>query len=149
MDKCFLCNDSYITTNTGADIEIIDGNKLNIDYNGFQVPDINIEINFCPICGRKLRGGDNIKYKIGDVVRIKDNLQEEEEYEYEFKNTKEYMLMVKLTTGEYIKIKGNQVIDMPEVIAQRIENKEDIIVFGFTGVKRELIEWYTITEVFE
>ena len=78
MEKCFLCNDSYITTNTGADIEIIDGNKLNIDYNGFQVPDINIEINFCPICGRKLGGGDNIKYKIGDVVRIKDNLQEDE-----------------------------------------------------------------------
>lgn len=70
-----------------------------------------------------------------------------EEYEYEFKNTKEYILTVKLTTGEYIKIEGNQVIDMPDIIAQRIENKEDIIVFGFMGVKRELIEWYTITEV--
>lgn len=70
-----------------------------------------------------------------------------EEYEYEFKNTKEYILTVKLITGEYIKIEGNQVIDMPEVIAQRIENKEDIIVFGFMGVKRELIEWYTITEI--
>mgnify|MGYP006871898081 FL=1 len=67
--------------------------------------------------------------------------------EYEFENTKEYMLTVKLTTGEYIKIEGNQVIDIPEIIAQRIENKEDIIVFGFMGVKRELIEWYTITEV--
>lgn len=67
--------------------------------------------------------------------------------ECEFENTKEYILTVKLTTGEYIKIEGNQVIDMPEVIAQRIENKEDIIVFGFMGVKRELIEWYTITEV--
>lgn len=70
-----------------------------------------------------------------------------EEYEYEFKNTKEYILTVKLTSGEYIKIEGNQVIDMPEIIAQRIENKDDIIVFGFMGVKRELIEWYTITEV--
>lgn len=67
--------------------------------------------------------------------------------EYEFENTKEYILTVKLTTGEYIKIEGNQVIDMPDIIAQRIENKEDIIVFGFMGVKRELIEWYTITEV--
>ena len=67
--------------------------------------------------------------------------------EYEFENTKEYILTVKLTTGECIKIEGNQVIDIPEVIAQRIENKEDIIVFGFMGVKRELIEWYTITEV--
>lgn len=70
-----------------------------------------------------------------------------EEHKYEFKNTKEYILTVKLTTGEYIKIEGNQVIDMPDIIAQRIENKEDIIVFGFMGVKRELIEWYTITEV--
>ncbi len=67
--------------------------------------------------------------------------------EYEYKNTKEYILTVKLTTGEYIKIEGNQVIDMPEVITQRIENKEDIIVFGFMGIKRELIEWYTITEI--
>lgn len=67
--------------------------------------------------------------------------------EYEFENTKEYILTVKLTTGEYIKIEGNQVIDMPEIIAQRIENKDDIIVFGFMGVKRELIEWYTIAEV--
>lgn len=67
--------------------------------------------------------------------------------EYEFENTKEYILTVKLTTGEYIKIEGNQVIDMPEIIAQRIENKDDIIVFGFMGAKRELIEWYTIAEV--
>ena len=41
----------------------------------------------------------------------------------------------------------NKVIDMPEVIEARIGNKEDIIIFGYMGVKRELIEWYTITEV--
>lgn len=70
-----------------------------------------------------------------------------EEYIYDFKNTKKYILTVKLTDGEYIRIEGNQVIDMPEVISQRIENKEDIVVFGFLGVKRELIEWYTITEI--
>lgn len=54
---------------------------------------------------------------------------------------------MKLTTGESIRIEGSQAIDMPEIISQRIENKEDIVVFGLLGVKRELIEWYTITEV--
>ena len=70
-----------------------------------------------------------------------------EEELYEFENTKEFLLTVKLTSGETISILGNQVIDMPEIIYQRIKNKEDIIVFGYMGVKRELIEWYTITEV--
>lgn len=60
---------------------------------------------------------------------------------------KKYLLTVKLTTGEFIRIDDDQTIDMPELIAQRIENKEDIIVFGLVGIKRELIEWYTITEI--
>ena len=72
-----------------------------------------------------------------------------EEYIYDFENTKKYILTVKLTTGECIKIEESQAIDMPEIISQRIENKEDIVVFGLLGVKRELIEWYTITEVSE
>lgn len=66
---------------------------------------------------------------------------------YEFENTKVFVLTVKLTNGEMIRIEGNQVIDIPEIISQRIENKEDIITFGYAGVKRELIEWYTIAEV--
>ena len=70
-----------------------------------------------------------------------------EEELYGFENTKEFLLTVKLTSGETISIAGNQVIDMPEIIAQRIEDKEDIIIFGLMGVKRELIEWYTITEI--
>ena len=70
-----------------------------------------------------------------------------EEYIYDFKKPKKYILTVKLTTGECIKIEGAQAIDMPEIISQRIENKEDIVVFGLMGVKRELIEWYTITEI--
>lgn len=69
-----------------------------------------------------------------------------EEYMCDFR-PKKYLLTIKLTTGEFIRIDDNQAIDMPELIAQRIENKEDIIVFGLVGVKRELIEWYTITEV--
>ena len=70
-----------------------------------------------------------------------------EEYMYDFKKPKKYLLTVKLTTGEFIRIDGDQSIDMPELIAQRIENKEDIIVFGLVGVRRELIKWYAIKEV--
>lgn len=70
-----------------------------------------------------------------------------EEYIDDFKKPKKYLLTVKLATGECIRIEGSQAIDMPEIISQRIENKEDIVVFGLLGVKRELIEWYTITEV--
>ena len=70
-----------------------------------------------------------------------------EEETFIFKNTKEFLLTVKLTSGETVSMIGNQVIDMPKIISQRIENKEDIIIFGFMGVKRELIEWYTITEI--
>ena len=65
MTKCFLCNDScFITTKTGADIEIIDGNRLDIEYNGFHVPTINIEINFCPMCGKKLENTTDKGYTI-------------------------------------------------------------------------------------
>lgn len=70
-----------------------------------------------------------------------------EENTYIFEKPKKHLLTVKLTTGESIRIEGSRAIDMPEIISQRIENKEDIIVFGLLGVKRELIEWYTITEV--
>ena len=70
-----------------------------------------------------------------------------EEELFEAANNKVFLLTVKLTSGETISIVGNQVIDMPEVIEARIGNKEDIIIFGYMGVKRELIEWYTITEV--
>lgn len=60
---------------------------------------------------------------------------------------KKYLLTIKLTTGEFIRIDDDQSIDMPELITQRIENKEDIIVFGLVGVRRELIKWYAIKEV--
>ena len=70
-----------------------------------------------------------------------------EEELFEVANNKVFLLTVKLTSGETISIAGNQVIDMPEVIEARIGNKEDIIIIGYMGAKRELIEWYTITEV--
>ena len=42
------------------------------------------------------------------------------EYMYDFR-PKKYLLTIKLTTGEFIRIDDNQSIDMPELIAQRIE----------------------------
>ena len=49
-------------------------------------------------------------------------------------------------------ITTTSILEIPDEILKnalvlRIENKEDIVVFGLLGVKRELIEWYTITEV--
>ena len=65
MDKCFLCDsDSYMVTNAGAYIDIIDGNRLDIDFDSPHVPEINIEINFCPICGRKLENTKDKGYTI-------------------------------------------------------------------------------------
>ncbi|MGL5328952.1 MAG: hypothetical protein ACRDD7_06765 [Peptostreptococcaceae bacterium] len=63
------------------------------------------------------------------------------------KSKKIVQLMIKLTTGETMTIEGHNIIDRPEVISQRIENKEDIIIFGSMGIKRELIEWYTVSEL--
>ena len=62
-----------------------------------------------------------------------------EEDIFEFENTKELLLTVKLISGETISVVGNQVIDMPEIISHRIEIKEDIVVFGCMGIKRDLI----------
>lgn len=38
------------------------------------------KINLCEFLDNYLKGGINLEYKIGDLVRIKDNLQEEKEY---------------------------------------------------------------------
>lgn len=65
MEKCFLCDGkNYIITDSGADIEIINGNRLEIDYNNYDTPCINIEINFCPMCGRKLENTREKGYKL-------------------------------------------------------------------------------------
>lgn len=61
MDGCFLCkHENYMSTNTGATIEILDGNKFDVDFGGCShEPCINIEINYCPMCGRKLESNTN------------------------------------------------------------------------------------------
>ena len=57
-------------------------------------------------------------------------------------------LLVKLTTGETMCIEGKERIDDSQLIAQRIENEQDIISFGDIGVKRDLIDWYVIEDVY-
>lgn len=65
MDKCFLCDsDNYMITDTGAYIDVLDGDRLEIDCNSPYVTEINIEINFCPICGRKLESTKSKGYTI-------------------------------------------------------------------------------------
>lgn len=64
MNKCFLCNDNnYMITKTGATIDIVDGNRLEMDFDSHE-PSINIEINYCPICGRKLESKNDKGYRI-------------------------------------------------------------------------------------
>ena len=58
-----------------------------------------------------------------------------------------YRLTIRLNTNETIFVEGKGLIDHDELISQRIESGLDIISFGSVGVKRELIDWYTIEEV--
>ena len=72
-----------------------------------------------------------------------------EEEIYDFENTKVFRLEVKVSNGDIIVIEGNQVIDMLGVIEKRFENRDEFIIFGYMGVRRDLIEWYRITEVID
>ena len=56
-------------------------------------------------------------------------------------------LLIKLKTGETICIECKERRDDSQLIAQRIENEQDIISFGDVGVKRELIDWYVIEDI--
>ena len=52
IEPCFLCETKkFMLTKNGA-IDIVNGNRLEIDSNLDGLT--NVEINFCPICGRKL-----------------------------------------------------------------------------------------------
>ena len=46
---------------TGLDVELMDENKLYIDYFACACGSFStvVEINYCPMCGRKLREEDN------------------------------------------------------------------------------------------
>ena len=54
-NKCFFCEERhYLATKTGATMELIEGDRLEIET-GMIEPIINIEINYCPFCGRELK----------------------------------------------------------------------------------------------
>ena len=64
IEPCFLCETKkFMLTKNGA-IDIVNGNRLEIDSNLDGVT--NVEINFCPMCGRKLERVVDKGYKISE-----------------------------------------------------------------------------------
>lgn len=84
-----------------------------------------------------------------DIIEFDDFIKEDNEIEEEIYLTsnKIIKLVVKLTDGNTLVLEGNEVIDMPEIIEQRFQNKDEFIIFGYMGIRRDLIEWYKINEV--
>lgn len=70
MMGCFLCssNVEFMTTPSGAYIDI-EGNRLTIEIKNHHEQDIDIEINFCPICGKELQSQNDKGYIIESIVR--------------------------------------------------------------------------------
>lgn len=64
---------------------------------------------------------------------------------------KKHKLEVKVKAGIFennlISIEGGDCINMPEIIEQQIMDEREFIIFGYMGVRRDLIEWYRITEI--
>lgn len=64
---------------------------------------------------------------------------------------KKHKLEVKISNGilsnNILVIEGGDCINMPEVIEQQFDEAKEFISFGYLGVRRNLIEWYRITEV--
>lgn len=55
MEKCFFCEEKrYLATKSGATIELVETDRLEIDIDTVE-PIVNIEINYCPMCGRELK----------------------------------------------------------------------------------------------
>ena len=64
IESCFLCETKkFMLTKNGA-IDIVNGNRLEIDSNLDGLTDV--EINYCPICGRKLERVVDKGYKISE-----------------------------------------------------------------------------------
>ena len=61
---------------------------------------------------------------------------------------KKHRLEVKLSNSEnLLVVEGSEVINMPEVIEDQFERECEFIIFGYLGVRRDLIEWYGIKEI--
>lgn len=52
IEPCFLCETKNFMLTKNGTINIVNGNKLEIDSNLDGLTDV--EINYCPICGKKL-----------------------------------------------------------------------------------------------
>lgn len=73
---------------------------------------------------------------------------EEDRLAIAFKNHK---LEVKISSGilnnNVLTIEAHNLIFTPRAIEQQFDDGKEFINFGYLGVRRDLIEWYRITEV--
>lgn len=64
IEPCFLCETKKFMLTKNGTIDIVNGNRLEIDSNLDGLTDV--EINYCPICGRKLENTIDKGYKISE-----------------------------------------------------------------------------------
>lgn len=65
MTSCFLCDGTgSLETDAGASIDILEGDRLEIEYHCSHEQVINIEINYCPLCGKKLENTRCLGYTV-------------------------------------------------------------------------------------
>ena len=62
IEPCFFCETKKFMLTKNGTIDIVNGNRLEIDSNLDGLTDV--EINYCPICGRKLERVIDKGYKI-------------------------------------------------------------------------------------
>lgn len=62
IEPCFLCETKNFMLTKNGTINIVNGNRLEIDSNLDGLTDV--EINYCPICGKKLEMVTDKGYKI-------------------------------------------------------------------------------------
>lgn len=62
IEPCFLCETKKFMLTKNGTIDIVSGNRLEIDSNLDGLTDV--EINYCPICGRKLKRIVDKGYKV-------------------------------------------------------------------------------------
>ena len=62
IEPCFLCETKKFMLTKNGTIDIVNGNRLEIDSNLDGITDV--EINYCPMCGRKLKRIVDKGYKI-------------------------------------------------------------------------------------
>lgn len=53
-------------------------------------------------------------------------------------------ITIKLSDGELLTVSDKELFFKPEAIQMQLASNQNIINFGYVGVKRELIEWYII-----